>query len=174
MLISMEELDKRGAPPNRGVSPRRRSGTAAVIEGEWRQRNIGRLLNVAIVQFESQVLTLLAADGFEGVRLAHVNVTRNLDIAGTRLTELAARAQMTKQSMGELVDQCVVMDLVRRKPDPQDGRAKILCFTEHGLDFLERFRIAVATTQREMGERLGQDRLQILLDLLWEYTHPEA
>lgn len=140
----------------------------------WRTRNIGRLLNVAVVQFESRVLALMAEQGFDDVRLAHVNVTRNLDIDGTRLTELASRASMTKQSMGELVDQCVALKLVRRAPDPADGRAKIVHFTKHGLKFLEHFRVAVATAQREMGERLGEDRLQILLAALWEYTHPEG
>jgi DNA-binding MarR family transcriptional regulator len=141
--------------------------------GNWRRHNVGRLLNEAVHRFESRVLALLAETGFHEVRLAHIGVTRNLDIGGTRATELAHRASMTKQAMGELIEQCVALGLVQREPDPADGRAKIVRFTERGLRFLEEFRGAVATAQREMGERLGEERLQALLDTLWDYAHPE-
>jgi DNA-binding MarR family transcriptional regulator len=138
----------------------------------WRRNNIGRLLNEAVTRFETRVLSLLAEKGYGEVRLVHINVTRNLDIEGTRSTDLAQRASMTKQAMGELVEQCVGLGLVTRERDPADGRAKIVRFTKAGRDFLDRFRQAVATAQAEMGERLGEGRLQMLLDALWDYSHP--
>ena len=144
-----------------------------VAEDNWRRHNVGRLLNEAVHRFESRVLALLGEGGFREVRLAHIGVTRNLDVGGTRATELAHRASMTKQAMGELIEQCIALGLVQREPDPADRRAKIVRFTERGLRFLEEFRAAVATAQREMGERLGEDRLQALLDTLWDYAHPE-
>jgi DNA-binding MarR family transcriptional regulator len=140
--------------------------------GNWRCSNIGRLLNQAVYRFETRVLSLLAERGFSEVRLAHINVTRNLDVEGTRSTDLALRAAMTKQAMGELVEQCVALRLVERERDPSDGRAKIVKFTAHGLDFLDQFRQAVAIAQSEMGLRLGSERLQLLLDALWDYEHP--
>ena len=138
----------------------------------WRRDNVGRLLNEAVHRFESRVLVLLAERGFGRVRLAHIGVTRNLDIAGTRPTELARRASMTKQAMGELIDQCIALQLVRREPDPADRRAKTVRFTGHGLRFLEEFRLAVATAQAEMGEALGEGRLRALLDALRDYARP--
>jgi DNA-binding MarR family transcriptional regulator len=162
--------------PASSRSPRRHVPIAVPTQdaaSNWRASNIGRLLNQAVHRFESRVLVLLAEHGFSEVRLVHLNVTRNLDIDGTRATELAARANMTKQAMGELIDQCVALGMVRREPDPADGRAKILRFTDWGLDFLGHFRHAVATAQAEMGERLGPDRLQGLLDALWDYSNPD-
>jgi DNA-binding MarR family transcriptional regulator len=138
----------------------------------WRRNNIGRLLNESVTRFESRVLSLMAEKGYGEVRLGHINVTRNLDIEGTRSTDLAVRASMTKQAMGELVEQCVALGLVRREPDPTDGRAKIVRFTDEGITFLGQFRHAVATAQAEMGARLGAGRLQKLLDALWDYSHP--
>jgi DNA-binding MarR family transcriptional regulator len=139
----------------------------------WRRNNVGRLLNEAVHRFESRVLSLLAERGFAEVRLVHINVTRNLDVEGTRATDLAARASMTKQAMGELVEQCVGLGLVSRERDPADGRAKIVKFTDQGTVFLEQFRQAVSIAQAEMGECLGNDRLQVLLDALWDYSHPD-
>ena len=145
---------------------------AGVAEEGWRRHNVGRLLNEAVHRFESRVLALLAERGFGEVRLAHVGLTRNLDAGGTRATELAQRASMTKQAMGELIEQCAALGLVQREADPADRRAKVVRFTMHGLHFLEEFRRAVASAQHEMGERLGQERLQALLDILWDDAHP--
>ena len=154
------------------VPPAGRRGEAGA-DG-WRRDNVGRLLNEAVHRFESRVLALLAEQGFPEVRLAHVGVTRNLDLGGTRTTELARRASMTKQAMGELVEQCVALGLVRREPDPADGRAKVVRFTEHGRGFLDGFGKAVAAAQAEMGDGLGEARLAALLDTLRDYARQGA
>src|SRR5215831_6661753 len=98
----------------RGLLRTRKSGTA------WRHANIGRLLNNAVRRFEARVLELMSARGHVETRIAHVSLTRNLDVEGTRLTELARRASMSKQAMGELVDQCMELGLVGRIADPSD------------------------------------------------------
>ena len=114
----------------------KKSGTA------WRHANIGRLLNNAVRRFEARVLELMTASGHVETRITHVSPTWNLDVEGTRLTELARRASMSKQAMGELVDQCVDLGLVDRIADPSDGRARIVMFTSAGLAWLEAFRRA--------------------------------
>ncbi|TPG56958.1 MarR family transcriptional regulator [Roseomonas nepalensis] len=143
-------------------------------EDAWRRDNVGRLLHEAVHRFESRVLARLAARGFGEVRLAHVGVTRNLDTAGTRATELARRASMTKQAMGELIEQCVALRLVSRETDPADRRAKTVRFTAHGFHFLDEFRRAVAEAQAEMGGRLGEARLDALLSALRDYARPDG
>jgi DNA-binding MarR family transcriptional regulator len=50
-----------------------------------------------------ELVRRLEADGFDGVQRAHHAVFENIDPDGTRLSELAARADMTHQSMSELV-----------------------------------------------------------------------
>lgn len=56
----------------------------------------------------------------------------HLDFAGTRLTDLAARAKITKQSAQQLVDELVEEGYMRRRPDPEDGRAKLIVLTRKG------------------------------------------
>jgi len=116
------------------------------------------------------VIELIDKPRFSGVRLAHVGVIRNLEFSGTRATDLAARASMTKQAMAELIEQCEALKLVIRVPDPRDGRAKIVRFTPNGLAFMENFRLALARAQSELKLILGKDRMDIFLESLRNYA----
>ena len=71
----------------------------------WRLGNAGRVLSDAVTRFEARVLDLMVLSGHAGTRLPHVNLTRHLDLDGTRITELARRARMTNAAMTELIDQ---------------------------------------------------------------------
>lgn len=121
----------------------------------WRHSNIGRILHSALGRFESRVFEILAENGHGEARYTHLNLTRNLDIAGTRTSELARRAGVTKQAMGEIVEQCENLGLVRRTPDKRDARAKIVKFTELGFEWLEAFRVALGKAEEEMRDELG-------------------
>jgi DNA-binding MarR family transcriptional regulator len=68
--------------------------------------------------------------------LVHMNLLPHLDLDGTRLNTLAERAGSTKQAVGQLVDELVVHGYVERKPDPNDGRGTLVCFTKSGWQFL--------------------------------------
>jgi DNA-binding MarR family transcriptional regulator len=141
----------------------RKSGTA------WRHANIGRLLNNAVRRFEARVLELMSEKGHAETRIAHVNLTRNLDVEGTRLTELARRASMSKQAMGELVDQCAELGLVDRVADASDRRARIVRFTPAGLVWLDAFRDAVDVAEHEMRAELGKATMDAILKGLAAY-----
>ncbi|WNV11733.1 MarR family winged helix-turn-helix transcriptional regulator [Tardiphaga sp. 709] len=136
----------------------------------WRHDNVGRLMNSAIRRFEARVLEIMKDAGYRDTRISHVNLTRNLDRPGTRVTELAKRSAMTKQAMGELVDQCVLMGLVERVPDPADGRARTVRFTKAGLEWLDAFRKAVDQAELEMGDEIGQPRLESIRVGLAKYA----
>jgi DNA-binding MarR family transcriptional regulator len=86
-----------------------------------------------------------------------VHITRHLALRGSRLTHLADSAGMSKQAMGDLVDQCEAWGLVRRVPDPLDARAKQVQFTHTGLAWLEAFRLAVQQAEREFRDQVGAD-----------------
>ena len=141
----------------------RKSGTA------WRHANVGRLLNNAVRRFEARVLELMSERGHVETRISHVNLTRNLDVEGTRLTELARRASMSKQAMGELVDQCAELGLVDRAADPNDRRARIIKFTPDGLTWLDAFRDAVDVAEQEMRADLGKATMDAILKGLAAY-----
>ena len=72
--------------------------------------------------------------GYADIRPTHGCVFRFVREDGMRLTELAALAGMTKQSVGELVDDLVDLGYVERIPDPEDRRAKLICLTERGSE----------------------------------------
>lgn len=136
------------------------------VDDRWRQTHLGRLLGHAMRRFDARVLTLMAASeraplalsnlaARDKVGAAIVHVTRHLPLAGARLTELAAWAGMSKQSMGDLVDQCEAWGLVQRLPDPHDARARRVCFTPTGLDWLRAFEAAVAQAEAEWRAEVG-------------------
>src|SRR3954464_11454946 len=110
----------------------------------WRLTHFGRLLGNAGRRFDERVLELMAHDidvplalsnlaARAQVSAAHIHITRHLDRGGTRPSDLAPRAGMTKQAMGDLIDQCQAWGIVTREPDPLDARARRIVFTETGL-----------------------------------------
>ena len=134
----------------------------------WSQAHIGHWLRLALEQFDARVIHLvaqhpavplglsnLAAKGQVGA--AHIHITRHLAQGGSRLTDLAIRAGMTKQAMGTLVDQCEAWGMVIRVPDPTDGRARQVRFTDTGLAWLNAYRDAVAQTESEMRLAIGDE-----------------
>ena len=134
----------------------------------WRQTHLGRLLGHAMRRFDERVLALMAHDidvplalsnlaARQQVSAAHIHITRHLSQNGSRLTELAERAGMTKQAMGTLVDQCEAWGLVVRAPDPLDARARRVMFTADGLAWLQAFRNAVAQAEAEFRQSVGDD-----------------
>ena len=158
-MMPCPALDSPTADPDAGPRP----------GDNWRHGNVGRLLSNALWHFEERVIELLKAAGHDEVRQSHINATRHLDVAGTRLTEMAQRAAMTKQSMSELVVQLEAAGLVTRVPDPQDGRARLVCFTPRGLAWLKDFREAVQKAEAEAADRIGPQALATLKEALSLY-----
>jgi DNA-binding MarR family transcriptional regulator len=120
-------------------------------------------------RFDARILELMSESGHAETRIAQLNVTRNLDIEGTRLTDLARRASMSKQAMGELVDQCAELGLVDRIADPTDRRARIVMFTPAGRKWLDAFRDAVDIAEQEMRAELGKATMEAILKGLAVY-----
>lgn len=136
---------------------------------DWRLHNAGRILGNALTRFESRVLALMEQAGYGGTRLSHVNLTRHLDLAGTRITELARRARMTNAAMTELIDQCEQLGLVRREVDPADARARVVCFTDAGRLWLAAFGKALRKAERELVREIGEAAAQALYGPMAHY-----
>lgn len=135
----------------------------------WRTDNPGRVLSNALRRFEERVLALMVEAGHSQTRRSHVNLTRHLDLEGTRITELARRAAMTNAAMSELIDQCETLGLVERVADPADRRARVVRFTPQGLQWLTAFGRAVGVAQSEMVAETGEQTLAALLMALGRY-----
>ena len=132
------------------------------VSEAWRLSNAGRLLSNALARFEARVLDLMAEAGHDQTRASHVNLTRHLDLGGTRITELAERARMTGAAMSELIGQCEALGMVRREVDPADGRARVVMFTETGLVWLASFGQAVKRAEKELRRELGPEAARLL------------
>ena len=137
-------------------------------EENWRLTHLGRLLGHALRRFDERVLVLMARNvdvplalsnlaARAQVGAAHIHITRHLAVGGSRLTDLAQSAGMSKQAMGDLVDQCEAWGLVIREPDPHDKRARTVVFTAAGLLWLQAFRDAVAQAEAEFRQAVGTD-----------------
>ena len=157
----------------------------STIEDGWRLTHLGRLLGHASRRFDERVLHLMANNvdvplalsnlaARAQVGAAHIHITRHLDLEGSRLTDLAARAGMTKQAMGDLVTQCEAWGLVVREPDPADARARRVRFTATGLAWLQAFRDAVAQAEAEFRAEVGQEIATVVAIGLEAYAGPAA
>src|SRR6202008_3886474 len=91
-----------------------------------------RLLEATFDAFAEEMQRRVADTPYSDIRITHGCVFGNIDPEGTRLTELAERARMTKQSVGEVTSDLEQRGYVERVPDPSDGRAKIIRLTERG------------------------------------------
>jgi DNA-binding MarR family transcriptional regulator len=85
-----------------------------------------------------ELVTRLHAAGYTDITAAHQAVFENIDRDGSRLTTLATRSGMTHQSMSELVQTLERAGYLERRPDPADGRARIIRLTETGQALVRR------------------------------------
>jgi DNA-binding MarR family transcriptional regulator len=91
-----------------------------------------------------------------------------LDDGGTRVSVLAERAQITKQSMAELVAHLERLGYVERVPDPGDRRAKLVRATPRGKKLYAIARDVVAELEADWTKRLGKTKMRKLRELLEE------
>ena len=137
--------------------------------------NVGVLLFLPYRAMETRVFEGLAAAGFADLTPAQARVFQRIAPEGSRLTDLAAQAAITKQSAGFLVDQLERNGYVERVPDPADGRARLVRVAERGTCSVEASRGIVAQVEAEWTAYLGERRMaqlrRILTDLR-EITDP--
>jgi len=132
----------------------------------WRSDNVGRLLLAGFGFFEGRLMHRLEQSGFSMVRHVHFNVLRHLDPEGTHIVDLAARARITKGSMGKIVKECEQLGLVKLRVDPDDGRAKVVSFARQGVALMEAIRAAMVEVQEEMARITGAEDMAAMLRAL--------
>ncbi len=130
-------------------------------------RLIGALLRVPFLKVVDSIYKGVLEAGFEDIRIAHLAVWRHIDQErGSRLTDLAEEAQMTKQSMGYLVDYLEEHGYVGRVPDPADGRAILVRLTGRGNEVMEVARRVVLGLEEEWGKLIGKKQMQQMMAAL--------
>lgn len=152
--------------------PRATGTSAPVADGPL---NIGLLCFIVHRAMEDRVLADLAAAGFDDVTVAQGRVLARVSSKGTRLTDLAEQARVSKQTATFMVDQLERAGYVRRVPDPTDARARLVIFAERGLAAQELARRTEIVVQQEWTRHLGRRataRLHQILTQLREITDP--
>ncbi len=147
--------------------PKRRTETTTPTENDaaFRERleaakaasTVQLLFKGARLLNEEALARVAARRGAPALRPAHTSLFPHLDLEGTRIVDLAARVGVTKQAISQLVGELEEMGVVRREPDPADGRAKRVVLTARGregfFDGLAVLRELEAELARELGER---------------------
>lgn len=123
---------------------------------------IGQLLVRMLRRFRADLHGRAREAGYSDIREAHMQVFGNIDWTGTRLTDLAARASMTRPSMVELVDELERTGYLERRPDPTDGRAKLICLTRTGRRAVAQALRAVREIERGYADEVGAERFEML------------
>jgi DNA-binding MarR family transcriptional regulator len=118
-----------------------------------------RLVGLVSGQLVGALAERLAAAGFEDQRFAFHAVFANIPPEGIRLTDLAQRAGVTKQAMSELVVDLERLGYVRRRPDPDDKRARVIEFTDRGWAAVDAALAAFEDIEVELARRVGKQRL---------------
>lgn len=127
--------------------------------------DLGTLMFIAYRAMDARVIPAVQEAGFQ-VTPAQARLAQRIAVHGSRLTELAEQAQVTKQTASLLVAALERQGLVERVPDPSDGRARLIKLTDRGLLAAERARQVVTDVERAWRAHLGPELSTSLTEAL--------
>ena len=128
---------------------------------------VGQLLGNLVRLFRAELSARGATlEGVAGIRPAHLQVFGVIKADGTRLTDLAGSSGLSLSSMSELVDDLQRLGYLERRPDPADGRAKLVCLTDKGWEAIRGGRRIIEEIEADWGRRLGQARFESVCQAL--------
>lgn len=119
-------------------------------------------------QLVEEIHDTLAQAGYPEIRPAHGIVFQFIGKEGARLTELAAKAQMTKQSMSYLVEYLEKEGHLERTDDETDKRAKVFRLTKKGWKVVAIAEKAIHNFETKCKQQMGAAKYKQLLQLLDE------
>lgn len=146
--------------------------------GSWRLERTPfiRLVERAHRALAADMVRSAEAHGFKQARGAHNAVFANLPMEGARITDLASRAGITKQSMGEVVRELEGFGIVELGPDPTDGRAKVVSYTDLGRVIATGGRAHLKDMEELFSSELGSEAYEsarALLDRVISLVGPD-
>jgi DNA-binding MarR family transcriptional regulator len=134
---------------------------------------VGQLLVRLLREFRRELSAPAAAAGYGDIRDPHLQIFGAIGMGGVRLTDIAARAQLSLAATSELVNDLQELGYLERHPDPSDGRAKLICLTERGRALMAHAGDRVATIEEQWAAIVGRQSftemcatMQCLLDHL--------
>ncbi|WP_328997174.1 MarR family winged helix-turn-helix transcriptional regulator [Kribbella sp. NBC_00709] len=135
------------------------------------ERRLDRKPLIALVEranraLQTDMVRRAQADGHTEVKMAHNSVFGTLHAEGARAADMAVRAGITRQSMGEVIRDMVGLDLLEMRSDPGDGRAKVVTYSEHGLAVASDGFRYLGQLERRFAEEFGEHEYEVVRDVL--------
>ena len=128
--------------------------------------NLAILLREPFLAFIAELLRRLHDAGYDDLRIAHLVVFQHIEPEGSRITDLAAKAQMAKPSMSYLIEHLEDAGYLERVPDATDGRARLVRLTARGWQEVEDALDIIAGMEAELASVLRPERMATLRSLL--------
>ena len=122
------------------------------------------LVHRANRELQADMVRWARAVGYDQAKPAHNSVFANLPATGARSADLAAKAGITRQSMGEVVRELVDVGILEMTPDPDDRRAKLVTYTDVGLRQAKDGMAHIADFEDRMLAELGEEAYECLRD----------
>ena len=124
------------------------------------QAQIGRYLKNLLYELAINLSIELTVAGFAEIKPSHANIFQHIGPDGSRITELALRARITKQSISALVYQLETWGYLKRSADSRDKRGVLFFLTEKG-ELLQQIRVQInADFERGLESKLGINNYQ--------------
>lgn len=151
------------------------ASTSAADSAGNQELPLGVLLFIPARAMEAATMDGLARAGYADMTVAQARIAARIDPGGSRITQLAAAAQVTKQTAGFLVEQLERAGYVERVADPTDGRARLVKVAARGYAAREEVLPALAEVEAQWLAHIGPERMAQLretLTMLREITDP--
>jgi DNA-binding MarR family transcriptional regulator len=129
-------------------------------------RELGILLFVANRALEQRAFEAVVAAGITDITLAQARVAARIAPDGTRVSDLALQARVTKQSAAFLVEQLEAAGYVERVPDPTDRRARLVRLTPRAQRVAQAANTEVERVLAEWADHVGEERLRQVYETL--------
>jgi DNA-binding MarR family transcriptional regulator len=136
------------------------------VSNRSQRRELGILLFTANRALEQRAFDAVAAAGFSDITLAQARVAARIGPTGSRVTDLAEQARVTKQTAAFLVEQLEAAGYVQRVPDPTDGRARLVQLTPRARQVAQVADAEVEQVLAEWSDHVGQERLRQMHETL--------
>ena len=130
------------------------------------RQELGILLFVANRELERRAFDAVVAAGITDITLAQARVAARIGPNGSRVSDLAEQARVTKQSAAFLVEQLETAGYVKRVPDPTDGRARLVRLTTRARRVARAADAEVQRVLKEWADHVGEERLRQMHETL--------
>ena len=129
---------------------------------------IALLANILDRVVDDAVEDALTDSGYTDLSRATGVVFEMIDDDGSRVTDMARRARMTKQGMGHLVATVEALGYVERVDDATDGRAQLVLLTRRGRQAAKAGGVGLTKLEDQWRSLLGERRYETVRRALAE------